>query len=102
MKLYNTMTKQYEELLPLDGDTIRMYTCGPTVYDFFHVGNARCFVVFDFLVKKFYEDRANLPDEILRKKASLPSPLQLKRLALLFLVNQTLNLLLKNFFRTDH
>lgn len=56
MKLYNTMTKQYEELLPLDGDTIRMYTCGPTVYDFFHVGNARCFVIFDFL-RRYLEYR---------------------------------------------
>ena len=56
MKLYNTMTKQYEELVPLDGETVKMYACGPTVYDFFHVGNARCFVVFDFL-RRYLEYR---------------------------------------------
>lgn len=56
MKLYNSMTKQLEELKPLDGDTVKMYTCGPTVYDFFHVGNARCFVIFDFL-RRYLEYR---------------------------------------------
>ncbi len=56
MKLYNTMSKQYEELRPIDGDTIRMYTCGPTVYDYFHVGNARCFTIFDFL-RRYLEYR---------------------------------------------
>lgn len=56
MKLYNTMTKQYEELVPLDGKTVKMYACGPTVYDFFHVGNARCFVIFDFL-RRYLEYR---------------------------------------------
>ncbi len=56
MKLYNSMTKQLEELKPVDGDTVRMYTCGPTVYDFFHVGNARCFVIFDFL-RRYLEYR---------------------------------------------
>ncbi len=56
MKLYNTMTKQYEELVPLDGETVKMYACGPTVYDYFHVGNARCFVVFDFL-RRYLEYR---------------------------------------------
>ncbi len=56
MKLYNSMTKQLEELKPIDGETVRMYACGPTVYDFFHVGNARCFVVFDFL-RRYLEYR---------------------------------------------
>ncbi len=56
MKLYNSMTKQLEELKPLDNDTVRMYTCGPTVYDYFHVGNARCFVIFDFL-RRYLEYR---------------------------------------------
>ena len=60
MKLYNSMTKQLEELKPLDGDTVKMYTCGPTVYDFFHVGNARCFVIFDFL-RRYLEYRGYKP-----------------------------------------
>ena len=46
LKLYNSMSKTLEELKPIDGDTVRMYACGPTVYDYFHVGNARCFVFF--------------------------------------------------------
>jgi len=56
LKLYNSMTKTMEELKPLDGKTVRMYACGPTVYDFFHVGNARCFVIFDFL-RRYLEYR---------------------------------------------
>ncbi len=56
MKLYNSMSKTLEELKPIDGDTIRMYACGPTVYDYFHVGNARCFVIFDFL-RRYLEYR---------------------------------------------
>jgi cysteinyl-tRNA synthetase len=47
MKLYNTMTKNKEEFLPLHPGEVRMYSCGPTVYNYFHIGNARPFVVFD-------------------------------------------------------
>ena len=49
MKLYNTLTRTKDEFVPLDGKTVKMYACGPTVYNFFHIGNARCFVVFDML-----------------------------------------------------
>ena len=49
LKLYNTLTRTVEELTPLDGGTIRMYTCGPTVYDFVHIGNFRTFVFQDLL-----------------------------------------------------
>lgn len=47
MKLYNTMTKNKEKFVPLHPGEVRMYSCGPTVYDYFHIGNARPFVVFD-------------------------------------------------------
>ena len=47
MKLYNTMTKNKEEFVPLNPGEVRMYSCGPTVYNYFHIGNARPFVVFD-------------------------------------------------------
>ena len=47
MKLYNTMTKSKEKFVPLHPGEVRMYSCGPTVYDYFHIGNARPFVVFD-------------------------------------------------------
>ena len=49
MKIYNTLTKQKEEFVPLDESKVRIYVCGPTVYNYFHIGNARPFVVFDTL-----------------------------------------------------
>ena len=51
MKLYNTLTHQLEEFIPLDKNNIRMYVCGPTVYDRAHVGNARPAVIFDILYR---------------------------------------------------
>lgn len=51
MKVYNTMTRQKEEFKPLHEGKVNMYVCGPTVYNFFHIGNARPFVVFDTLRK---------------------------------------------------
>ncbi len=47
LKLYNTLTRKKEAFKPLDGKTVRMYVCGPTVYNFIHIGNARTFVAFD-------------------------------------------------------
>ncbi|MBM7582890.1 cysteinyl-tRNA synthetase [Caldicoprobacter guelmensis] len=49
MKLYNTLTKRKEEFVPLHEGEVRMYSCGPTVYDYFHIGNARPFIIFDTL-----------------------------------------------------
>ncbi|MBQ7075282.1 MAG: cysteine--tRNA ligase, partial [Clostridia bacterium] len=49
MKLYNTLTRQKEEFVPIEKDTVKMYSCGPTVYNYFHIGNARPFIVFDAL-----------------------------------------------------
>ena len=49
MKLYNTLTRQKEEFVPVEKDTVKMYSCGPTVYNYFHIGNARPFIVFDAL-----------------------------------------------------
>ncbi len=49
MKLYNTYTRQKEEFTPIESGKVKMYACGPTVYDYIHVGNARCFIVFDLL-----------------------------------------------------
>ncbi|MBC7093217.1 cysteine--tRNA ligase [Candidatus Bipolaricaulota bacterium] len=48
MRLYNTLTRKLEEL-SVHGNTVRMYVCGPTVYDFIHIGNARPLIVFDAL-----------------------------------------------------
>ena len=49
LKLYNTLTRQKEVFEPIDANNVRMYVCGPTVYDFAHIGNARPVIVFDVL-----------------------------------------------------
>ncbi|NLH95188.1 MAG: cysteine--tRNA ligase [Synergistaceae bacterium] len=49
MKLYNDLTRRKEEFVPLVPGEVRFYVCGPTVYDFFHIGNARPFIVFDVM-----------------------------------------------------
>jgi len=49
LKIYNTETRQKEEVAPIDGRTVRMYTCGPTVYNFAHIGNFRTYVFEDLL-----------------------------------------------------
>ena len=48
-KVFNTMTRKKEELLPLDGKHVRMYTCGPTVYNYAHIGNFRAYMFEDLL-----------------------------------------------------
>lgn len=49
VRFYNTLTQQVEEFIPMDGKTVRMYTCGPTVYNFVHIGNLRTFTFQDVL-----------------------------------------------------
>lgn len=49
MKIYNTMTRKKEEFIPLVEGEVKMYSCGPTVYDYFHIGNARPFIIFDIM-----------------------------------------------------
>ena len=51
LKLYNTLTRKKEVFRPLDPARVRMYVCGPTVYDFAHIGNARPVIVFDVLFR---------------------------------------------------
>lgn len=53
MRLYNTLTRKKEEFVPLHKGEVRMYSCGPTVYNYFHIGNARPFIVFDTLRRYF-------------------------------------------------
>ena len=54
MKLYNTMTKTKEEFSPLEEGKVKMYVCGPTVYNYIHIGNARPMIVFD-TVRRYFE-----------------------------------------------
>jgi cysteinyl-tRNA synthetase len=51
LKLYDTLTREKREFVPLDANNVRMYVCGPTVYDFAHIGNARPVIVFDVLFR---------------------------------------------------
>lgn len=54
MRLYNTLTKKKEEFVPLEEGKVRMYVCGPTVYNYIHIGNARPLIVFD-TVRRYLE-----------------------------------------------
>ena len=54
MKIYNTMSKRKEEFVPLEEGKVKMYVCGPTVYNFIHIGNARPMIVFD-TVRRYFE-----------------------------------------------
>lgn len=54
MKVYNTMSKTKEEFVPLEEGKVKMYVCGPTVYNFIHIGNARPMIVFD-TVRRYFE-----------------------------------------------
>ena len=76
MQIYNTMTRKKEELVPLVPGQIRMYACGPTVYNYFHIGNARPFIVFDTLRRyleykgfqvTFVQNFTDIDDKMIRR-----------------------------------
>ncbi len=76
MKIFNTMTRQKEEFVPLEEGKVRMYVCGPTVYNLIHIGNARPMIVFDtfrrYLEYKGYEvnfvsNFTDVDDKIIKK-----------------------------------
>ena len=54
MRLYDSMTQEKKEFVPRDGDHVTMYFCGPTVYNYVHIGNARPFVV-SMVAKRYFE-----------------------------------------------
>ncbi|HBG8470761.1 Cysteine--tRNA ligase [Clostridioides difficile] len=56
MKVYNTLTRAKEEFVPLEEGKVKMYVCGPTVYNYIHIGNARPFIIFDTL-RRYLEYR---------------------------------------------
>lgn len=56
MRVYNTLTRQKEEFIPIVPGEVKMYVCGPTVYNFFHIGNGRTFIVFD-TIRRYLEYR---------------------------------------------
>ncbi len=76
MQFYNTMNGKREEFIPLREGKVTMYACGPTVYNFFHVGNARCFVLFDMLRRylryrgydvTFVQNFTDIDDKVIRR-----------------------------------
>ena len=76
MKIYNTMTRRKEEFVPIDENEIKMYVCGPTVYNYIHIGNARPAVVFDTMRRymeykgknvKFVQNFTDVDDKIINK-----------------------------------
>ena len=56
MKIFNTLTRQKDEFKPITEGEVKMYACGPTVYNFIHIGNARPLCVFD-VVRRYFEYR---------------------------------------------
>ena len=58
MKVFNTLSRKKEEFIPVEKGVVRMYSCGPTVYNYFHIGNARPFIIFDTL-RRYLEYSGN-------------------------------------------
>src|SRR5690554_6009682 len=76
MKLYNTLTRKKEEFKTIENKRVKMYACGPTVYDYFHIGNARSFVVFDMMRRylefkgyevKFVQNFTDIDDKMIKR-----------------------------------
>ena len=76
MKVYNTLTRKKEELVPITPGEIKLYACGPTVYNYIHIGNARPLCIFDILRRyleyrgynvKFVQNFTDIDDKIIRR-----------------------------------
>lgn len=76
MKIFNTLTRQKEEFVPLEPGKVKMYACGPTVYNFIHIGNARPICIFDTLRRylefrgydvTFVQNFTDIDDKIIKK-----------------------------------
>jgi cysteinyl-tRNA synthetase len=76
MKIYNTLTRKKEEFVPQKEGEVTMYSCGPTVYDYFHIGNARPFIIFDTMRRyleyigykvTFVQNFTDIDDKMIRR-----------------------------------
>jgi cysteinyl-tRNA synthetase len=76
LSIYNTLTRKKEEFVPINPNEVRMYVCGPTVYDYFHIGNARSFIMADILRRyieykgynvKYIMNLTDIDDRIIKK-----------------------------------
>ena len=86
MKIFNTLTREKEELVPLTPGEFKIYACGPTVYNFIHIGNARPICVFDVLRRyleyrgynvTFVQNFTDIDDKIIAKSNKLTCPISL-------------------------
>src|SRR6266478_477273 len=85
LRFYNTLTQQLEPFVPLQGNTVRMYTCGPTVYNFAHIGNFRTFT-FEDILRRWLRARGyqldhvmnitDVEDKIIRNAAAAQKTIQ--------------------------
>ena len=80
MKLFNSLTAKKEEFVPITPGEVKMYSCGPTVYNYFHIGNARPFIIFDTLRRyleysgykvKFVQNFTDIDDKMINKANEL-------------------------------
>ena len=78
LRLYNTLSGKIEDFHPLDGNRVRMYACGPTVYDYGHIGNFRTFIAVDLLYRylrqsgydvRYVMNITDVDDKIIRNSA---------------------------------
>ena len=76
LKIYNTLTRKKEEFVPVKAGEVSMYSCGPTVYDYFHIGNARPFIIFDCMRRyleysgykvKFVQNFTDIDDKMINR-----------------------------------
>ena len=76
LRLYNTLTSRVEDFVPLNDKIVKIYVCGPTVYDYCHMGHARAYVVFDTLRRyllyrgyhvTYVQNFTDVDDKILRR-----------------------------------
>lgn len=76
MRIYNTKSRKKEEFVPIDQNEVKIYSCGPTVYNFFHIGNARPLIIFDVLRRylqyrgynvKFVQNFTDVDDKMIKR-----------------------------------
>ena len=76
IQIYNSLTRKLEDFVPIQEGKVTMYSCGPTVYDYFHIGNARTFLVSDIIRRyleykgyqvQFVQNLTDIDDKIIRK-----------------------------------
>ena len=85
IRLYNSLTGQKETFVPIEPGVVRMYSCGPTVYNYFHIGNARAFVVFDIVRRylryrgynvKFVQNFTDVDDKLIKRANELETTVE--------------------------